>query len=86
MSQMMIIGIYGHTVQIGSEQITGHYLEKVSEKKDKIYYKGLAKPVYVYPAEMFRPAVSINQDQLCFTAQEYYCQNQCDRQFFCFLS
>ena len=56
-----IIDIYGHTVQKGSEYIMGHYLVKVSKKTDKVYYKELAKPVYVYPAEI---AVPINQEQL----------------------
>ena len=56
--------MYGHTVQKDSKYIMGHYLENVSEKEDKIYYKELAKPVYVYPAEIFCPAVRISQDQL----------------------
>ena len=51
-------------MQIGSEYIMGHYLGKVSGEK------GLAKPVYVYPLEIFCPAVSINQDQLCLATQE----------------
>ena len=42
-----------------------------SKKKDKIYYKKLAQPVYVYPAEIFCPAVPVNQDQLFLTDQEY---------------
>ena len=51
-------------MQKGSEYITGHYLEKVYKKKDKVHCQELAKPVYVYPAEIFCPAVPINQDQL----------------------
>ena len=58
-------------MQKGSQYITGHYLEKVSEKKDKIYYKELAKLLYVCPAEIFCPGVPINQDRLFLTAQEY---------------
>ena len=58
----VIIDIYGHTVQKGSEYITRHYLEKVSEKKDRIYYKELAKTVYVYLVELFCPSVPISQD------------------------
>ena len=58
----VIIDIYGHTVQKGSEYITRHYLEKVSEKKDRIYYKELAKTVYVYPVEIFCPSVPISQE------------------------
>ena len=40
-------------------------------KKGKIYYKELAKPMYIYLVEIFCPAVPIKQDQLFLTAQEY---------------
>ena len=60
--RLYLIDIYGHTVQKGSEYITRHYLEKVSEKKDRIYYKELAKTVYVYPVEIFCPSVPISQE------------------------
>ena len=55
------IDIYGHTVPNGSEYIEGHYLEKINEKKDKIYYKELKKLelkklVYVYPTKIFLPS------------------------------
>ena len=65
-----IINIYGHTIQKGSEFIQGYYLKKVDEKKGRVYYKELKKLVYVYPYEIFCPAVPINKD-LSLTAEDY---------------
>ena len=56
------IGIYGHSIQNGSEYIEGYYLEKATETKGKVFYKQLNKLVYVYPGEIFCPAVPIIKD------------------------
>ena len=72
------IDIYGHQIKKESEYVTGHYLEKVyqSKKEGKVFYKQLKKTVYVYPAEIFCPAVPVDKDQLFLTNQEY--QFLCD--------
>ena len=56
------IGIYGHSIQNGSDYIEGYYLEKAKETKGKVFYKQLKKLVYVYPGEIFCPAVPIIKD------------------------
>ena len=38
-----MIDIYGHLIQKGSEYICGYYLEKIAEKKQKVFYKQLKK-------------------------------------------
>ena len=38
-----MIDIYGHTIPKGSQYIVGHYLEKVREKRDKVFYRGIEK-------------------------------------------
>ena len=45
--------------------------KNVRKKKYKIYYKELAKPVYLYPAEILCATVPVSQDQLFLTAQGY---------------
>ena len=65
------IDIYGHVIQKGAHYIKGFYLEKLDEKKGKIFYKQHTKIVYVYPAEVFCPSVAIHEIGLYLTASEY---------------
>ena len=62
--------IYSHVIQKGAQYCNGYYLEKISEKKQYIYYKQLKKAVYFYPNEVFSPWVPIDED-LCLPLGEY---------------
>ena len=55
-----MIDIYGHTIQKGSKFLKGFYLEKIEQKKDNIIYEQLKNIVYIYPWEIFIPAVTID--------------------------
>ena len=66
-----IIDIYGHLIQKGAQYIKGFYLEKVDERKNNVFYKQLNKTVYVYPAEIFCPAVPIDKNGLYISVLEY---------------
>ena len=57
-----ICDIYGHHVQCGANYLKGYYLEKSKEKGDKIFYKQRKKVVYIYPREIFCPAVSVSSE------------------------
>ena len=64
--------VYGHLIQKGSDYIVGHYMEKIDEKKGKVYFKKHTKSVYVYPSEIFCPAVAMDNDnELQMASTEY---------------
>ena len=64
--------VYGHLIQKGSDYIVGHYMEKIDEKKSKVYFKKHTKSVYVYPSEIFCPAVAMDNDnELQMASTEY---------------
>ena len=65
------IDIYGHSIQHGAEYIHGYYMEKINEKKGKVFYKQLKKVAHVYPYKIFCPSVSMDKDGLFLTAEEY---------------
>ena len=47
----------------GSSYLKCRYLEKVNEKKSKIYYKSVAGFTYVLPYQVFLPCVQIEYDE-----------------------
>ena len=71
-----LVDFYGHIVKSGDKFITGVYLEKVNQKKEKVFYKYLKKNVYIYPGEMFCPAVAIHETDLSISIEDY--QFLCD--------
>ena len=53
---------YNHVIEEGMKYLKCNYLEKKSEKKGNIFYKKLEKTVYVLPAQVLYPFVSLKDD------------------------
>ena len=52
---------YGHVFEKGVKYLKFNYLEKKSEKKGCIIYKMLHKTVYVLPAQVVYPFVTLSE-------------------------
>ena len=61
---------YHHVIPKGSSYIKCQYLEKKSERKNKIVYKLLPNEVLVLPAQVMSPLVPLKED-LSMTIGEY---------------
>ena len=61
---------YNHVIEKGTKYLKCNYLEKKSEKKGSIFYKMLGKTVYVLPAQVLYPFVSL-KDDLSMSAADY---------------
>lgn len=61
---------YGHIVKKGDTYITGVYLEEDKRKKKRVYYKKHKKDVYIYPGEVFCPAIMLESD-LSMSIEDY---------------
>ena len=66
----MMVDYYHHIIQKGDKYIAGNYLEKVKEKHGRIYHKCLSKTVYVLPAQVLCPLVSLDSN-LSMSAANY---------------
>ena len=55
---------YNHVIETVTTYLKCNYLEKKSEKKGNIFYKMLGKTVYVLPAQVLYPFVSLKDDLL----------------------
>ena len=58
----MMVDDYRRIIQKGDKYIGCNYLEKVKEKHGRIYYKSLSKTVYVLPAQVLCPLVSLDSN------------------------
>ena len=58
----MMVDDYCHIIQKGDKYINCNYLEKVKEKHGCIYCKCLPKTVYVLPAQVLCPSVSLDSN------------------------
>ena len=66
----MVINQYNHIIQQGEKYIVCKYLENLKEKRGHIYYKSLAKIVYVLPAQVLCPLVMLDEN-LSMSAADY---------------
>ena len=68
-----LVDFYGHIIQKEAKFLTGVYLEKKDAHRwsNRIYYKKHKKDVYIYPAEVFVPNVSIDDNELSMSLAEY---------------
>ena len=66
----MVINQYNHIIQQGEKYIVCKYLENLKEKRGHIYYKSLAKTVYVLPAQVPCPLVMLDEN-LSMSAADY---------------
>ena len=58
----MMVGDYNNIIEKGSMYPKCNYLETKSDKKGNVFYKMLKKIVYVLPAQVVNPFVSLNDD------------------------
>lgn len=61
---------YGHIIEKGVKYLICNYLEKKSERKGRINYKMLKKFVFVLPAQVVYPFVTLGDD-LSMSAADY---------------
>ena len=61
---------YGNVIEKGVKYLICKYLEKKAKKKGQIIYKMLNKSVYVLPAEVVYPFVTLSDD-LSMSAADY---------------
>ena len=67
-----MIDFYGHTIQKDNLYLEGYYLERTNEKKMHMEYKILKKHLaYILPAQVFCPAVAIDEKTLQLSITDY---------------
>ena len=66
---------YNHTMPVGASFIKHQYLERLEEKKRKLFYKLLPDVVFVFPAEVMSKLVPLNK---CLSLPSSDYQWHCD--------
>ena len=63
--------IFGNVVMKGDHHLIGYCLEKVQEKKNKVFYKMNKKEVFIHSIDLFIPLIAVNEKDLSIEKSEY---------------
>ena len=59
------------SARIADRHVIGYCLEKVQEKKNKVFYKMNKKEVFIHSIDLFIPLIAVNEKDLSIEKSEY---------------